>query len=132
MFQKLCLQKPLWDEPLPEDKAKRWVLWFKELQESNSSFIPGCVLEGIQGEIVETIIHGLGDASKLAYCATVFIVYETTLSKFLTLLCAKTEVAPLKGLSISRLELMAGRSLVTLVDTVKAELSNQVKVDKIK
>ena len=65
MFQKLCLQKPLWDDPLPEDKAKRWVLWFKEIQESNSSFIPRCVLEGIQGEIIETIIHGLGMQASL-------------------------------------------------------------------
>ena len=130
LFQELCLQKLLWDDPLPEDKAGRWELWLKELQESNSILVPRCLLEGVQGEIIETTIHGFGDASKVAYCAMVFIVYETTLGTFSTLLCAKTRVAPLKGLSIPRLELMAGRILVNLVETVKSALSNQVKVDK--
>ena len=130
LFQELCLQKFLWDDPLPEDKARRWELWLKDLQESNSILVPRCVLEGVQGEIIVTTIHGFGDASKAAYCALVFILYETTLGTFSTLLCAKTRVAPLKGLSIPRLELVAGRIVVNLVDTVKSVLSNQIKVDK--
>ena len=46
----------------------------------------------------------------------------------ITLLPSKTRVAPLKKLTIPRLELMSGRVLARLMDTVKNALSAEVHI----
>ena len=49
-------------------------------------------------------LHGLGDASKKAYCAMVYLVYSAGDGKtHVTLIASKTRVAPVKVLSIPRL-----------------------------
>ena len=45
------------------------------------------------------------------------------------LLCSKTGVAPLKGLTIPRLELLSARILAVLVDTVYRALEQQIKIN---
>ncbi len=77
-------------------------------------------------------LHGFGDASKTAYCAAAYLVYETSQGYHTWLICAKTRVALIKKLSIPRLELMSARILATLLDTVHKALSSQVKIDGIK
>ena len=64
-----------------------------------------------------------------AYCAVVYLVCDTTKSIHVTLLCSKTRVAPLKGLSTSRLELLSARTLAVLMDTVHNALKSQIKID---
>ena len=49
-----------------------------------------------------------------------------------TLLCSKTRVAPLKALTIPRLELLSARILSVLVDTVRDALSSQLKIDCVR
>ena len=84
----------------------------------------------VDGEVISTSIHGFGDASKFAYCAMIFLVVETTKGVYTRLICSKTRVAPLKSLSIPRLELMSARILVTLMDTVKTALSSKLRIDE--
>ena len=74
-------------------------------------------------------LHGFGDASKKAYCAVVYMVYQLTDgSRHVRLLTGKTRVAPLKQLTIPRLELMSATILTTLMETVQNALSPQVEV----
>ena len=57
-------------------------------------------------------LHGIGDASKRAYCAVVLLVYLVTIvcdKAYVKLVASKTRV--IKELSIPRLELMAARIL---------------------
>ena len=66
--------------------------------------------------MTECYLHGFGDASKKDYCAMVFNVYYTDDGQtHVQLFTSKTRVAPLKGLSIPRLELMSVTILAQLM-----------------
>ena len=78
------------------------------------------------------MLHGFADANKKAYCAVIYLMYRTHTGRYAKMLTSKTRVAPLKELSIPRLELMAGLILVQLMSTVKNALSPQVQVQQIR
>lgn len=61
----------------------------------------------------------------------VYLVEETMEDAFVTLLSAKTRVAPLKKLTIPRLELMSARLLATLMSTIIEAFGSQLKVDSV-
>lgn len=77
-------------------------------------------------------LHGLGDARKKAYCTMVYLVYSTEDGKtHVTLIASKTRVAPVKVLSIPRLELMAARILAQLMHAIR-DAQPQLEVDGVK
>ena len=132
LFQELCIEKLGWDEKLPEAKKEQWHRWVSDLKVVDKITIPRCLYEEKNEEIKSCYLHGFGDASKKAYCAMIYLVYETSEGYHSRLICSKTRVAPLKDLSIPRLELMSARILATLMDTVRNALSSQVRIDGVK
>ena len=78
----------------------------------------------MNNETTRFTFHGFGDASKHAYCAMIYLVIETSAGVYTKLICAKTRIAPVKELTIPRLELMSARVLVNLMETVKDALSS--------
>ena len=97
------------------------------LEEVGKISIPRCVYDGGREEIISCQLHGFGDAT--ANSAVTYMVYETPRGIFTRLLCSNTRVAPLKSLSIPRLELMSARIFSVLMETVKSAFSSQVKFD---
>ena len=70
---------------------------------------------------------------KKAYCGMVYFVYRTDDGQtHARLITRKTRVAPLKELSIPRLELMSARILAQLMNTVRNALQSQLKVDGVR
>ena len=132
LFQEICVNKLGWDEPLPQELALKWQTWLKDLQQTGKIEIPRCYYEGVEGEILSYSLHGFGDASKKAYSAVVYLVCQTTKGVYTRLLTSKTRVAPLKSLSINRLELMSAKILTALMSTVKSALSSQIKIDSVR
>ena len=132
LFQELCKEKLEWDDPIPENKVGEWEEWIHGLNEVKTLTIPRCVHDETEGELLSCQLHGFGDASKKAYCAAVYLVCETTKGRYTKLLCSKTRVAPLKDLTIPRLELMSARILAVLMDNVYKALCSQVTFDKVK
>jgi len=132
LFQELCIDKLGWDDPIPDNKVTVWNAWLEDLNRVKAISLPRCFYNGSEGEILKCQIHGFGDASKKAYCAVVYLVYETANGVRTTLLCSKTRVAPLKELTIPRLELLSARILAVLVNTVCKALSSQIKIDCVR
>ena len=75
---------------------------------------------------------GFADASSKAYYAVIYFVSEVRGEILVTLLTSKTRVARLSVQTVPRLELMAARTLVHLMDTVKNALTKEVKIDEIR
>ena len=132
LFQELCQEKLDWDDPIPEGKVARWDEWLHGLNEVKTLTIPRCVYDENEGGLLSCQLHGFGDASKKAYCAAVYLVCKTTKGRYTKLLCSKTRVAPLKDLTIPRLELMSARILAVLMDSVYKALCSQLTIDKVK
>ena len=130
-FQELCVDKIGWDEELPSEKRDKWERWEKDLKQVKSISVP----RGIHPYNEETgkySLHGFGDASAKAYCAVIYLVCETGSGIYSRLVCSKTRIAPLKGLSIPRLELMSARILANLMENVRNALSFQVEITSFK
>ena len=132
LFQDLCIDKSNWDSPLAPDKAIKWEKWIESLSQASVISAPRCISPETKGKVTRTSIHGFGDASKKAYCAAIYLIIETTEGISSRLLCSKTRIAPLKGLSIPRLELMAAKILTTLMQTVVNALSKQTEISEIR
>ena len=132
LFQNLCVGKVDWDDPIPRENEEEWNEWINGLDQVKSTSIPRSVFSEIEGEGSHYELHGFGDASVKAYSALIYLVYESGRGIFTTLLCAKTRVAPLKSLSIPRLELMSARVLAVLMSNVIEALSSIIKIERVR
>lgn len=121
MLQQLWRLKVDWDEPVPEDVRIEWIDQQKDLHNLNMLKIPRwicytseCTLE----------LHGFCDASSLAYGAAVYArVTDPSGRVCVNLLSTKSKVAPIKTLTIPRLELNGAKMLTELMETVREALN---------
>lgn len=122
IFMQVLWQLKLdWDESLPEAQHTQWINYRNQLINLNKLQIDRWVLPL---EDVSTIeIHGFCDASQKAYGASVYVrVVNENGDCRVNLLCSKSRVAPLKILSIPRLELCGALLLAGLVKSVVSSL----------
>lgn len=130
LFQEVCRQMIGWDDSC-KDKVKQDVeTWTTGLIECRQIMIRRCVYEHFQEEVLECSLQGFADTSKKAYCAVIYLMYRTHTGRYSKMLTSKTRDAPLKELSVLRLDLMAGLILVKLMSTVKNALCYQVQVQR--
>ena len=112
-----------WDDPLPPTLVDIWTSWANELQSMASLKIPRCFR--LTEKPVAYELHVCSDASKLGFGAAVYLRAEYPSGTFrLNLLLAKSRVAPLRQLSIPRLELQGAVLGVRLCDSVIKELGS--------
>ncbi len=130
IFQELCVEKVGWDDELGGEQEKEWNGCVESIGAVEEIQVPRCVY-GACKATKTCSLHGFADASVKAYCAIVYFVCELGGSFSVELLTSKTRVAPLKMQTIPRLELMSGRILARLMDTVKTALEGEVEVKEV-
>lgn len=114
ILQELWLVKKGWDDPLPLELQQRWTNFRSQLRELEQISISRWIGNVRSEPLVE--IHGFSDASQQAMAAAIYTRIPTENGKFVTrLVCSKSKVAPIKRLSIPRLELTAALLLVRLM-----------------
>ena len=128
LFQEMCIESLNWDDPLPQEKLSLWEEWVKDIEDVGRIEVPRCYTSAVKGEVLSYSLHGFGDASSKAYSAVIYLVYQTSQGIYTKLVASKTRVAPLKKLSINRLELLSAKILVTLMASVKKTLANQISI----
>ena len=132
MFQNLCITKIDWYDPSPREKEEELNEWISGLNEVKSISILRNIFSEAESEISHYELHGFGDESLKAYSALVYLVYKTEKGSFTKLLCAKTRVAPLKNLSVPKLELMSARVLAVLMSNVIEALCSIIKIERVR
>lgn len=114
-MQQLWLTGSSWDDELPSDVCRRWQTFKEELVVVEELRISRwCGFKGTQ-KVFE--LHGFSDASQLAYAACIYSRVQQNDGRFMvTLLAAKTKVAPIKQQCIPRLELNGAVLLTRLIN----------------
>nr|CAI5838764.1 unnamed protein product [Callosobruchus analis] len=127
LLQKLWLEKLTWDESLPYNLHQRWLEFSSQMNSLNSLHIPRKVT---CNDAVKFELHAFSDASDQAYGACVFIKSLNARGECsVNLLCAKSKVAPLKTLTMPRLELCAALTLARMVSKISESV--EIKFEKI-
>ncbi|XP_072400933.1 uncharacterized protein [Diabrotica undecimpunctata] len=127
LIQQLWQLHVSWDESVPASIHTKWSTFQRDLKLITELKIPRLVLINDR-KAVELI--GFADASESAYSCCVYLrSTDSAGNSQHHLLCAKTRVAPLKMVTIPRLELCSALLLAELMDKVKSSL--HLHVDKI-
>ncbi|XP_050494476.1 uncharacterized protein LOC126875568 [Bombus huntii] len=124
LLQRLWTLKINWDESLPADVHTEWSKYYAQLPLLNNVEFPRKTIINPAAEIQ---LHGFCDASERAYGACVYLRTITLDGQVCTrLLTAKSKVAPLKSLTIPRLELSGALLLASLGTTVLQALPSNI------
>lgn len=132
IFPKIILQniwrtESSWDEAISPDLTDDWRKWLEILPRVERLKIPRWY--GYSSKVEAVDLHVFTDASKEAYAATVYIrFYDVDNNRIMVrLVAAKSRVAPLKYVSIPRLELMGAVIGARLAETVKTSLKIPIR-----
>lgn len=103
-----------WDTPVPVEIRERWLDFSGQLPHLSKFRVPRWLCTGENWTIQ---LHGFCDASESAYGAVLYIRAENNITGRINvaILVSKSRVAPLKSLSIPRLELCAAVLLAKLI-----------------
>ena len=120
LIQSTWLQQLDWDAPLPREDAAVWTNLEEELPVIEEVRLPRWLRCDARPGGVE--LHGFSDASERAYAAVLYLRAETDGRINVHLVAAKTKVAPLKRVSLPRLELCGAALLAKLAEHVRLSL----------
>lgn len=123
-IQRLWIAGTGWDEEPTEDILKDWYTYRNELVHLAEFRLERWVNTNLN-DVVE--LHGFSDASNRAYAAVVYLrVINNSGAIHVNLVAAKTRVAPVKQVSIPRLELCGAVLLAKLL----VEIAEVLKVPR--
>lgn len=122
------LMQALWNLDIDWDESvlmhiQDWNQIKSQLCLFNELKVPRLIVSGID----DCQLHGFCDASEKAYGACLYLRERDKHGKIVKLICSKSRVAPMKALSLQRLELCGAVLLVNLVSQVISSLKLEVE-----
>lgn len=127
LLQDLWRQNISWDEPVPRDISQDWREFTSDLKTLKLIQIPRHVVPTAAHEIQ---LIGFCDGSTKAYGCCVYLRVITNQQVQVSLLIAKSKVAPLKVLTVNRLELCGAVLLSKVVTRIYSLLSKKLNIDQ--
>ncbi|XP_055701708.1 uncharacterized protein LOC129800984 [Phlebotomus papatasi] len=127
-LQEMWKQKLGWDTEISGDLVIQWRKFLKELKEIEEVKVPRCFSVNLpKAHLIE--LHVFGDASEKAFAAVAYLRIVFDEGSDVSLVCARSRVAPLKQMSIPRMELQAAVLCVRLAKTIREFL--EVRIDNV-
>lgn len=126
-LQRLWKTKVTWDDQLPKEEFDKWTNLMSEAQDLRVLEIIRCYASKDQ-PVKAYELHVFADASPTAYGAAAYliVVYRDG-SNESRLVTAKSRVAPIKELTLARLELMAAVVASRLCDYIKGHFNERIQ-----
>ena len=104
LLQELWRRKYTWDAAIDHNLQKTWFQWTDQLSQLQNISIPRCYGSNCDPEIIE--LHIFSDASESAFASAAYIRIKDVSGSFnSSLIMAKSRLAPLRAITIPRLEL---------------------------
>ena len=128
ILQRACRLNLGWDERIPSADAEKWSQWLASLPALSNVSIDRCVIPSELDRLtLKAELHMFSDASEFAYGSAVYLkVYDASGKGKCSLIIGKSRLAPIKAMSIPRLELAAAVVAVKLYQIVMEELDIQI------
>ena len=122
LLQDFCKQNRSWDEPLNEDEVDDWKKWLRSLPHLSKLQIKSC-LKPSEFKAISYELHFFSDASLRCYGSCCYLrMGDNAGYHYCSFIIGKARVAPLKAVSLPRLELTAAVLSVRLYLLVTKEL----------
>lgn len=129
LIQRIWSLKLAWDDIPPHDILRLWDNFVSDLPTLRTLTIPRLVVASIR---YSCELHGFGDSSERGYCAVIYFVFRFHDRPSRThFICSKSKVAPLKVMSIPRLELCAAVLVTCLLSYVRSVFLNRITFQRI-
>lgn len=133
-MQRLYASTTNWDEPVSQEDAENWQNFRIQLSEvSTMKFTRPVIDTTVPKSNLRFEIHGFCDASEMAYAVAIYIrsieIGEKRIYNEIRLLTAKTRVAPLKKMSLPKLELCGALLLSELYETIRPAID--LEIDRV-
>lgn len=134
MYVKVLLQEIWrtgigWDEPLNNDLSEKWQTWIKALPNVLHVRVPRCYRLITSSYTKNIQLHMFCDASESGMAAAAYLRFEEDDKIECALIGSKTRVAPLKFVSIPRLELQAALIGVRFANNIVA--SHRITIKQV-
>lgn len=123
ILQSLCRVNVDWDDPIPDHLLPRWEQWRAELHTLEQLKIQRCYKPKGFGKVKTVQLHHFSDASLDGYGQCSYLRLKDEHDKVhCSLVMGKARVAPLKAVTVPRLELTATVVSVRINSQLKKEL----------
>ncbi|XP_053686569.1 uncharacterized protein LOC128736113 [Sabethes cyaneus] len=117
-----------WDEPIAEHLYNLWSRWIALYVAIGEVKVPRCFFGPLRPEEVNEIeLHVFTDASTAACSCVAYLRMSGNEGAWSSLVAAKTKVAPLRTLSIPRLELQAAMMGARLIQNIRLALTINIQ-----
>ena len=124
ILQDLCRNKLGWDDKIPAEYMHRWQAWLQELPKLEQLEIDRCFKSADFGEISSSQLHHFSDASQQGYGAVTYLrITDRHGNVKCSFVMGKSRLAPLKPVTIPRMELSAAVISTRLDNISRKELS---------
>ena len=128
ILQELCKKKISWNEEIDGEELKRWGEWLADLPRLSEITVKRCYKPAPFSVVSQVQLHHFSDASQYAYDAASYLrLVDADGNVHCSLLIGKSRLAPLKAITIPRLELSAAVASVKLDNMFRRELDLPVE-----
>ena len=124
LIQRLWALKYAWDDQLTGDELEECEHWLSQAKHLREVLIPRCFKGLLECELYRSELHVFCDASENGFAAVAYIrIISAQGKQTSSFAMSRARLAPLKQLTIVRLELQAAVLAVRLADTIKREMT---------
>ncbi|KAK3729480.1 hypothetical protein QZH41_019941, partial [Actinostola sp. cb2023] len=129
ILQDLCHQKLSWDDDISNEDLKRWREWLGDLPKLEDYTINRCIKPSAFGDVSSAQLHHFSDASQIGYGAVSYLRITNAKGEVhCSLIMAKPRLAPIKSVTIPRMELSAAVVAIRLDSMIRQEID--LKIDQ--